>query len=145
MKLELWDRVRGDCKAGGIKFRNHFEWRAKDAAGELDHTNTSTRARLGIPLIPLYLVNLRRILNHDIGFRNSNRNWDKHLMKNLCELNTHYELEWRMGSCKDTLAREYVCNSNKYDFIIIEILESWIKDKFSKKGHSNHERETLNH
>ncbi len=66
-------------------------------------------------------------------------------MKNLCELNTHYELEWRMGSCKDTLAREYVCNSKSYDSIIIEIMEDWIKDNFNKIGHSNHERGTASY
>jgi hypothetical protein len=51
--------------------RNHFESRTRDAAGKLNHINSSTRARLGFHLIKPYFVELRRILNHDIRFRNN--------------------------------------------------------------------------
>ena len=63
----------------------------------------------------------------------------------MCE-NLIYTMNWNeVESWKDTLAREYVCNSNTYDYIIIEIMEYWAKYKISRIGHLNHERETLNY
>ena len=46
-----------------------------------------------------------------------------------CKWSVIYELEWRMKSHKDSLAREYAWISKSFDSIIIEILEYWLRTK----------------